>query len=257
MRARHVTAVVTIVAMLAALPMLVGGIAQATVLDLTTSGASGTINGAIYNQGNAQPTGTGVIDPFERMQATGTEQGYNTDASGVMDNLPWPHTADTLLAGAATVNIGGTDYLEFLLDINQTGSNPLLSLNEVQIFQTGAAGQSVTSFTGGVLDLADATLAYRMDAGADSTVNLDSSLGHGSGSGDMNLFVPASYFDFSSNQGYLVLYSSFGNPNPSNDGYEEWAVLRGDPPVVPEPATMSLLGLGIAAIAVRRFRGKH
>ena len=52
-------------------------------LDLTTAGASGTIGGAIFQQGDTQPAGSGVIHSFVRIHGLGNvfqEQGYNTDA---------------------------------------------------------------------------------------------------------------------------------------------------------------------------------
>src|SRR5687767_2608172 len=63
--------------------------AQATVCDLTTNSTCviSTIYGdAIFTTDFTQPTGTGVFNPFLSIQATGTEQGYNTSASkGVFD----------------------------------------------------------------------------------------------------------------------------------------------------------------------------
>ena len=42
----------------------------------------------------------------------------------------------------------GVQYREIYLDINQTGANPLLSLNQLQIFQTnGDAGAVKTTVT--------------------------------------------------------------------------------------------------------------
>src|SRR5262252_9181811 len=52
----------------------------ATLVDLTFRGAEGTANGAIFDQSDAHPTGSGVIQSFVRIQGTGVEQGYNTDA---------------------------------------------------------------------------------------------------------------------------------------------------------------------------------
>src|SRR5262249_42310894 len=52
-----------------------------TVLDLTSPG-TGTLNLATYRTNFNQPTGTGVIQSFVRMQASNNtfESGFNTDA---------------------------------------------------------------------------------------------------------------------------------------------------------------------------------
>jgi len=44
---------------------------------------SGSINGALFDFTTAQPTGTGIIQPFLRVQADGVEQGYNTSGAPV------------------------------------------------------------------------------------------------------------------------------------------------------------------------------
>src|SRR5690242_11620025 len=55
-----------------------------SVLDLTTHGAEVGTAGFIARQVDAQPTGTGVINSFVRIQGAaaggGAEQGYNTTA---------------------------------------------------------------------------------------------------------------------------------------------------------------------------------
>ena len=53
-------------------------------IDLTTAGASAELdNGAIVQQTDAQPTGTGFIQSFVRIQGAasggGSQEGYNTD----------------------------------------------------------------------------------------------------------------------------------------------------------------------------------
>src|SRR5438067_1440064 len=50
-------------------------------VDLSTRGASGWINGAAFVQNTTQPTGSGVMHSFVRVQSNDAiEQGYNTDA---------------------------------------------------------------------------------------------------------------------------------------------------------------------------------
>src|SRR5205823_5613097 len=89
----------------------------------------------------------------------------------------------------------------------------------------------------------------------------------GSGSGDLFVFVPTSYFApyAGSPYKYLYLYSAFGDPNPSDAGFEEWATFKGTnptnpPPVtnpVPAPPSVVLAGLALGGLAFRRvFRRK-
>src|SRR5258708_4777312 len=68
----------------------------APTVDLA-NGNSGSINGALYVWTDHQPTGTGVIVPFVRIQRKGTEQGYNTSGSPLpfdeKDPLNFTHDA--------------------------------------------------------------------------------------------------------------------------------------------------------------------
>ena len=52
--------------------------AQADVIDLTGTNNSGRINWAEFDWTPEQPTGTGLSQPFLRVQASPAEQGYNT-----------------------------------------------------------------------------------------------------------------------------------------------------------------------------------
>ena len=55
--------------------------AGANVVNLTTRGSSGTVNGAFFEQIDPRSTGSGVIDPFVRVNPGGSancEHGYNT-----------------------------------------------------------------------------------------------------------------------------------------------------------------------------------
>jgi len=222
--------------------------AHADTLDLTTVGAWGTINGANFQQYSDGAGGSGNIDAFVRIQLTGVEQGYNTDYRPVQfdENTSSSFTHSLLLSEVPLVSDDGTNYREFLLDINQSGVN-LLSLDDLEIYLETDPNIGVypDNFT---------TLVYDLDAGEDNWVKLDYSINAGSGEGDMLAFIPDSFFmdEFGVYlNDYVYLYSRFGENFGANDGFEEWAHGVGGP-VIPEPATILLLGLGGLALLRKR-----
>jgi hypothetical protein len=250
-----------------------GGAASAsaaTTVNLVTAD-TGTSNGAIYNWVDQQTTGTGVIEPFLRVQNNGTEQGYNESCCSTGNNpAPWDTktgswTHDLLLSQLVTKTINNVAYYEFLLDINQNtgGNNNLLSLNNVQIFTRAGA---ITTAPENLLGLG--TLRYNNDVGAqgDTTVELDYDRNPGSGAGDMFMYVPVSAFAGASQTDNVYFYSAFGSPNGSNDGFEEWALVgtpapttttnttTTTPSTVPEPGLLALLGAGLGMTAQRLRR---
>jgi hypothetical protein len=127
--------IVSGVALLAAALAFAASSAQATVIDLTTLNAEGTSNGAIYQQGDFSSAGTGFIDPFLRVQANGTESGFNTSHTPPpLDDKAGNFTKDVTFADLMTteVTINGTNYFKIGLDIDQ--ANPTtLSLVTLQI----------------------------------------------------------------------------------------------------------------------------
>jgi hypothetical protein len=277
--------------------LAVAGWAHAGIeLDLTSAGAFGTINGGTYRQTSQQPTGTGYIDPFVRIGMQGSAgkdvvNAYNTTVDGVLNNSNEDNWNHAVTFGQMQIQGNGANsYVRFLLDINQTGSNPRLNLDDVQIFISSSPNQSVATFSAdGLVNLAG-TQVYRMDNAGTSAppancqgnnncgaydgsnrVSLDFSLGSGSGSGDMYLDIPVAKFNTafglagisSPNQAgtYIYLYSKFGsNPYNNNDGFEEWAFLAKISPTdgpgfsTPEPSSLVLAGLGLLAAGVSRRR---
>jgi hypothetical protein len=255
---------VIVVAAIAALssPMM-----AITTLDLTTAGAQATGNADvggsfIVQQINPQSTGTGVIDPFLRIQANTNEQGYNTSLSTPLDDKGGPFTRALLLSEIPTVTISGVVYRQFLLDINQNtgGTNEFLNLTQIQLFQVNADrndgvvnplsdSNSVSALTFPTGPAANQIFKMSNTAAdAYNTILMDYSLNPGSGAGDMFLYVQNSLFSTALSN--VIMYADFGRDpggSGSNDGFEEWAVLKSSTTpcvgctAVPEPTSVSLL----------------
>ena len=247
--------------------------AKAGTIDLTTVGAVSTdsATGVIFAQTDIQPTGTGVIDPFLRLQDNGTEIGVNssldTPNQPIMSDKPGLWTHDLSIGSLGTVTISGGTYYKFLLDINQTASSPLLNLDTIQLYVFSDAFTQISqlahqfNFSGktGASGGTPLSTGLALDAlGAGNTVLLNYNIGHvnsggGSGNGDMFMYVPTSALPSS---GFLYLYNANGVPNASNDGFEEWAAQLG-PGVVPVPdASTTLMLLGMALVGVEGLRRK-
>ena len=224
---------------------LLSASAGADIIDLTTQNSFGVVNGARFETQDFRSAGTGVIQPVVRIQKNGTEQGYNTSGrpTAFDENTSPNFTRNLQLFEVPVITIEGTGYYEFLLDINQMSSSPLLSLDQVRLFTTPSGSLTVNNLG------AVATLRYDLDAGVDSWIKLDYSLGTGSGQGDMRMFIPVSALGNAQQTDFVYLYSQFGTNLATNDGFEEWAVRS----AVPAPSAVIPLLLG-AAIARRRRR---
>jgi hypothetical protein len=227
--------------------VLVGSeLCQATMIDLTTAGASGTVNGAIFRQINPDTAaGSGVFDSFVRIQNKGIEHGYNTDGIVEYDTKVGSWTRSLLLSSVPIVIIDSISYREFCLDINQNG-NVLLSLDELKIHLAGAC--NLTGYPTGF-----GPVVYDLDGGEDSWVKMDYTLNAGSGKGDIVVLVPTSVFSGSGQ--YVYLYSKLGVNLIADDGFEEWGV-GNTGPITPEPSTIALLGIG-ALVLLRKRKIHH
>src|ERR671925_2346689 len=113
--------------LIAAGALLFASGARATVVDLI-NGNSGTLTNsygtAIFEFTQPQPTGTGYIKPFLRLQNDPSEQGYNT--SGVTPAAPfddkagiWTNNLTFADLITTAVTIGNQNYFKLLLDVNE------------------------------------------------------------------------------------------------------------------------------------------
>jgi uncharacterized repeat protein (TIGR01451 family) len=186
-------------------------------------------------------TGTGLFNPFVRVSANSAEvQGYNTDYRPLQFDESGSWTDSILLSDIPYFLYEDVLYREFQLDINQTNSNPEISLDEVQIWLGEADAKFITGFVPGatITDFGSFpgfTLqqVYNLDAGGDNHITLDASLSAGSGKRDLRLLVPDTFFEpydeecvylGTGCEQYMVFYTKFGINYPNNDGFEEWGV---------------------------------
>lgn len=198
-------------------------------LDFPGDGPVTTDLGVIWSQTAVQPTGTGVIKPFLRVEASSSvkgeiTEGYNTsDAHGntPMDDKGGIWTHDVLVSDLAVVN----GYFVFLLDANQVGDNSAngakLTLSQFEVFTSNSPADDSFTTKAGLesafgpaeynmrLDTISSALVTGVDLAVQQTHNFPSN--NGSGSGDLLVFIPTSQF---TNPGqYLILYTEYGAGN--------------------------------------------
>jgi hypothetical protein len=219
---------------------------SATVTSLTSRGAELLAEGFIARQTDAQPTGTGHIHSFVRVQGGasggGSQQGYNTTARPLQfdENKSPVFTRGLTLGQVPTVVVNGVTYREFLLDINQKSSASKLSLDQVRVFLGDRS--DLTGYDASAKTLAGRSAVFDLDAGGDRSILLDARLNSGSGAGDMVLLIPDANFAGADPNTFVYLYSQMGSVGgaTANGGFEEWAVRRTGAP--PTTGTSSLGG---------------
>lgn len=164
-------------------------------------------------------SGTGSYDSFLRLQATGIEEGFNTDQNGnVVDNKA-SFTHDLQYGNMQSINVDGVDYIEFRLDLNESNNetNGNITLTGLDIYISNA-GATLADYDA---DFAGFTTVFHLDLN-DPQYLIDSN--HGSGTDDYRVLVPVSDFTAAgvSPDSYVTLFSSFSG---ANGGFEEWRTL--------------------------------
>jgi hypothetical protein len=230
--------------------------ASAAVVDLSTSD-SGTIGGARFDVMFQQPTGTGVIDPFLRLHGTGNagvEQGYNTSgrptAFDELTDRNFTHNITFSDLQSTTTTLNGISYFQILLDVNEpNGSKSLITLDSLQLY-TSAQGSQTTSNVSSL-----GTLRYNLDATGDNSVIIDASRNHGSGSGDVYIYIPTSNFAGTAPTDFVYLYAAFGNADgDAQGGFEEFALVQNITPIPELSSFFPIVGLMVAVGATNVLR---
>lgn len=231
--------------------------------------AGSTGQGEIWNSNITAPTGTGTYNPFLREQNNGTEEGFNTDFDPVpLDDKAGIWTHSVQFNTLATVTIGTTDYYSFYLDANEPngpndGTKSLISLDGLKIYKYDVSGAIATK----AFLTANATLLYDMDGAGDQTVYIDTRLKQGSGTDDMTVYIPKSFFSSALGTDFMYFDATFGladgvDPGfTTADGFEEWRALQGPntpppPPPIPEASTIMLFGSGLLGLVGKKFARK-
>jgi hypothetical protein len=206
-----------------------------TTFDLTFTGAQVTANSAILQQ--TASVSSDQFRTFVALQNSGTEEGYNTDARPFQldqtGDLTVTHAL--LLADIPIVNIGGVDYRQFFLDVNELSAGSQVSktqvlLEELRIYL--AEAPDLTGYNSHTETLSGLGAAWDLDGSGNVSVKLDASL-NPTGVGDAFVYIPSTYFGSST---YVYLYSKFGGKVKSDGGAESWGVM---PPPPPPPGSIS------------------
>jgi hypothetical protein len=201
-------------------------------IPLTSTDATALIYGAYFRQdGNAVTQPTDTFLSMDTARGGTDEQGYNTDNTAQPLDTLVSHSVQ--LSAVPRVSINGANYLEFLLNVNETHSDPLISLDDLKVWVGPVPNLTGLDVPNGALngltaiyDL-DTELTHQSslgptDTARDNWVVLDNKLGSRKG-GDMLFYLPESAVGTDPANQYIYLYSKFGVNNPADGKAESWS----------------------------------
>lgn len=240
-----------------------------TYLDLVDPSVEEVTIGAGKFRAEVLPgtAGTGNFDTFLKLNGTPVEQGYNTSARGVMNNVDGQWTHNLTVGDMSVVqDLTGRYLLTVGMDLNEPNSAGARyqSLDAFQIYVSPIGSQSTNDPT------QLGTLIYNMDAVRNNALLLDVNRNSSGGSGrsDLNIYLDLSLFAGVKQSDFIYFYVKMGGvgmgeapqyPNLSfaNDGgFDE---LRRDYSLktvasIPEPSTAMLVLLAATGLIARRSR---
>jgi len=200
---------------------------------LTLSPSGGTVE-YIGSSAQNQASGTGLFDPFVRLQGGPTEKGYNTNGAVQFDTKAGTWTHAIKVSAIPIVDCDGSGpgtatCWELFNDINESNTAKRISLNVVEIWFT--TNPNLVGYVDPTGFPSGATKEYEFDGNI-----LINDVNQGSGRGDLRYLVPTAGHPFTSSD-YFVLYSKWGTTTgtagnhgtgsyASDGGFEEWKVRK-------------------------------
>jgi uncharacterized repeat protein (TIGR01451 family) len=172
-------------------------------------------------------SGTGLFDPFVRLQGSPTEEGYNTNGPVQFQTKAGKWTKAVLASAIPQVDcrgdLAGTDCWELFVDINEGNNAKYVSLNEVEVWLTD--NPNIGGYPNGGFTTAEKVYDFSGNI-------LIHDVNEGSGRGDLLYLIPVQEYEEGD---WFVLYSKWGTtagtaPDgkswSSEGGFEEWKVRK-------------------------------
>jgi uncharacterized repeat protein (TIGR01451 family) len=201
--------------------------------DFPTAPGATLADGTIFYTWKDDPlksssSGTGIFDPFLTLQRSDSQSGTNLfngsnyatgDAISSSDN----RTSLLEISKIPMVGLGGMQYLEIRLDLNEVGGGggpkAEVRLTDLKIY--GSNDPTLSSFSG-------MAPLYSLDTETLNTTVYMWDDFNGSGRSDVVMLIPKSYF--ASNPQYLFFQANFSG---TDGGFEEFSTLVLQAPLDP------------------------